>query len=307
MSSNFLSLNPSKTEFHIFGIPQQLSKLNNSTTHLLSNVILSPVDSARNLGVIFDKNMSFAQHISSISKSCFLNMRDLRRICNTIDHTTACTIATFLIHSKIDYCNSLLLNLPATQTNRLQRVLNSAAGAVTKTHKFHNITPILKFLNWLKINERIKYKVLSLTYKSFITGQPSYLRSLLSFPSHRCTWSSSLITLVALLSPLVLKIANISFYQSAPVLRNNLPSHIRQVAHHVTPSPISNSSVSDLSTSLVLKKLKTHLFHSLIPFLLSLYSPMQTQDWYLSGIDQASSFHLTFRYHSRQFFMLFDL
>ena len=48
----------------------------------------------------------------------------------TIDHSTACTIATSLIHSKIDYCNSLLLNLPATQTNRLQLVLNSAARAV---------------------------------------------------------------------------------------------------------------------------------------------------------------------------------
>jgi len=103
------------------------SKLNNPTIHLPNNVILSPVDSARNLGVIFDKNLSFAQHISSISKSCFLNIRDLRRIRNTIDQTTACTIATSLIHSKIDYCNSLLLNLPATQTNRLQLVRNSAA------------------------------------------------------------------------------------------------------------------------------------------------------------------------------------
>jgi len=81
--------------------------------------------------------MSFAQLISSISKSCILNIRHLRRIRNTIDQTTACTIATSLIHSKIDYCNSLLLNLPATQTNRLQLVLNSAARAVTKTPKFH--------------------------------------------------------------------------------------------------------------------------------------------------------------------------
>jgi len=39
---------------------------------------------------------------------------------------------------------SLLLNLPATQTNRLQLVLNSAARAVTETPKFHHITPILK-------------------------------------------------------------------------------------------------------------------------------------------------------------------
>jgi len=114
MSSNFLSLNPSKTAFLIFCLPQQLSKLNNPTIHLPNNVILLPVDYARNLGVIFDKNLSFVQHISFISKSCFHNIRDLRHIRNTIDQTTADTIATTLIRSKIDYCNSLLLNLPAT-------------------------------------------------------------------------------------------------------------------------------------------------------------------------------------------------
>jgi len=187
MSSNFLCLNPSKTEFLIFGLPQQLSKLNNPTIHLPNNVILSTVDSAQNLGVIFDKNLSFVQHISAISKSCFLNIRDLRRIRNTIDQPIACTIATSLIHSKIDYCNSILLNLLATQTNRFQLVLNPAARAVTKTPKFHHITPILKSLHWLKINERIKYKILSLTYKSLKTGQPSYLlpplSSFIPFPS----------------------------------------------------------------------------------------------------------------------------
>jgi len=115
MSSNFLFLNPSKTEFLIFGLPQQLSKLNNPTIHLLNNMILSPVDSARIL-VSSLRNISL---IFSISKSCFLNIRDLRRIRYTNDQTTACTITILLwfIHS---FIHSLLLNLPATQTNRLQ-------------------------------------------------------------------------------------------------------------------------------------------------------------------------------------------
>jgi len=164
-------------------------------------------------------------------------------VINTIDQTTACTIGTSLIHSKIDYCHSLLLNLPATQTNRLQLVLNSAACAVTKTPKFYHITPLLKYLHWLKINDRIKYKVFSYTYKSLETSQPSYLSSLLSFPSHRCTWSSSLITLSRPSITSCLKVANISYYHFAPVLWNNLPSDLRHVAHHVTPSPILNSPV----------------------------------------------------------------
>jgi len=40
---------------------------------------------------------------------------------------------TSLIHSKTDYCNSLQLNLPTTQINCLQPVLNRTARAVTKT------------------------------------------------------------------------------------------------------------------------------------------------------------------------------
>jgi hypothetical protein len=135
-----------------------------------------------------------------------------------------CTIATSLVHSKIDYRNSLLLNLPATQTNRLQLVLNSAARAVTKTSKFHHITPILKTLHWLKINERIQYKVLSLTYKSLQTGHPCCLRSL---SPNRSTRSSSLITLNRPANTSRLKISNRSFSHSAPVLWNNLPPDLR--------------------------------------------------------------------------------
>jgi len=60
MPSNSNSFNPSKTEFIVFGLPQQLSKLNISTVHLPNNVALSPVDSTRNLGVIFDENLPFA-------------------------------------------------------------------------------------------------------------------------------------------------------------------------------------------------------------------------------------------------------
>jgi len=55
------------------------------------------------------------------------------------------------------------------------------------------------------------------------------------------------------------------YYHSAPVLWNNLTSDLRHVAHHVTPFLLSNSPVSDLSTSLFLKKLKTYLFHSSFP------------------------------------------
>ena len=66
-------------------------------------------------------------------KSCLFHIRDLRRFRPFINQTTARNIATALIHSKLDYFDSIFLNLPADQLDRLQLVLNSAARAVTKT------------------------------------------------------------------------------------------------------------------------------------------------------------------------------
>ena len=95
MASNFLSLNSSKTEFLLIGLPTQLAKIDNPSLSMPSSTSIKPVDSATNLGVIFDSNLSFSDHISYISKTCFAHIRDLRRIRNTLDHTTACTIGNF--------------------------------------------------------------------------------------------------------------------------------------------------------------------------------------------------------------------
>ena len=43
--------------------------------------------------------------------------------------------------------------------------------------KSTHITPILKSLQWLKVNERTKYKLVSLTYKVLTTAQPSLTSS----------------------------------------------------------------------------------------------------------------------------------
>ena len=86
-------------------------------------------------------------------------------------------------------------NLPQSQIKRLQNIQNSLARAVTRTPKSSHITSVLKSLHWLKINERIKYKLLSLTYNVLTTNQSQYLHNLISVqPCHQ-----SLIALFSML------------------------------------------------------------------------------------------------------------
>jgi len=83
MSAKLLSLNQSKTEFLLIGLLHQLSKVSDPTLFMPSNVTITPTNSARNLGVIFDSSLTFSEHMSFVAKSCFLSIRDLRRIRNT--------------------------------------------------------------------------------------------------------------------------------------------------------------------------------------------------------------------------------
>ena len=83
-----------------------------------------------------------------------------------LDTKTDVTIATSIVHSKLDYCNSLYHNLPKVFISKLQSIQNSLARAITKTPKFSHISPILKSLHWLKITERIQYKIITMTYNS---------------------------------------------------------------------------------------------------------------------------------------------
>ena len=111
MTANLLTLNSSKTEFLLIGNRQQLSKIQSTS--------LNTAHSARNLGFVFDEHLTLPDQISALSKSCYYHIRQLRCIRHYLDLKTGSTIAAFIVHTKLDYCNSLYFNLPKSQTNRL--------------------------------------------------------------------------------------------------------------------------------------------------------------------------------------------
>ena len=259
MSANLLALNPSKTEFILFGTPHQLSKLKNTSLALASGTNITPSSSARNLGFTFDTHLSYHNQISALSKACFYHIRDLRRIRQYLSVSTAANIATSLVHSKLDYCNSLYLNLPQTELNRLQHIQNALARVVTNTRLHDHITPSLQSLHWLKIHERITYKVMSITYNVLNTSKPNYLSSLLSLQPARNTRSSRLVTLYPPAVTSSRAILNRSFSYSAPRLWNSLPAKLR------LPKCVDSPGLNLLSKSTFLTKLKTHLFTQSYP------------------------------------------
>jgi hypothetical protein len=145
MSANLLSLNLSKTEFIIFGNYTHLSKLDNPSLAIDPHTSIQHTNTAKNLGILFDSHLSYNDQISSVCKSSNWHIRDLWRIRSTFDYiySTTKTIATLLVHSKLDS----VLNLPAYQLARLQHIQNSLARVVCRVPKQHHISPHLQSLH----------------------------------------------------------------------------------------------------------------------------------------------------------------
>ena len=181
--SNKLPLNPSKTEYLLVGTPQQRTKVTNSSVHF-RNLVLTPTDTARNLGVIFDSGLDFKSHISGICKSSFFHIRRLRQVRSSLNRDAAIILANSIIHSRLDYCNSLFYGLPEISIIKLQRVQNSLARVVCKASRSQShSSDLLRSLHWLPVAQRIKYKIAVLSYKTIHFNKPSYLADLIK-PYH---------------------------------------------------------------------------------------------------------------------------
>ena len=148
----------------LIGLSKQLAKINNSS--------LTTTHSARNLGFIFDEHLSFSDQISSVSKSCYYHIRQLRCIRPYLDTKQLPPSPLPLFMPRSTTATLFITTCPSFRSPGSNRSNNAP--------KSSHITPILRSLHWLKINERIEYKLLSLTYKVLTTTQPSYLYNLIT-------------------------------------------------------------------------------------------------------------------------------
>ena len=245
-----------KTEFIVLGTKVQRDKLSSFFPVNILDTDIFPSKKVRNLGVIFDSDFSFSDHITSVCKSCFVGIRDLRRIRRHLSRDTAVVVANALISSRLDYCNSLFRSLSSRDLRKLQCVQNTLARVVTRTKKYEHITPALKKLHWLPIKHRIIFKTATIIYKFLSSGCPAYFSSHLS--RYTCAVNTrrsnpdKVYLNVPIYKPSVHK-SKVHFHNSlcvdGSVLWNSLPHDLR--------------SISNITT--FRRRLKTHLFQDAYP------------------------------------------
>jgi len=96
---------------------------------------------------------------------------------NLLTRDALLTLIRALVVSKLDYCSSVLAGLPGSLMRRLQSVglLNSAARLLYSARRSERVTPLLRELHWLRVPERIQFRLCVLTYRCLHGSAPSYL------------------------------------------------------------------------------------------------------------------------------------
>ena len=126
---NCLLLNPDKTKLIIYGSRQKSAKIPKFRLTLLGKD-LEPTETAKDLGVIFDKSLTFNDHIIKTVSSCTSTLGRIGRVKHAFRKDILNMIVNSLVFSKLYYCSSVWVNTTNTNIKRLQGIQNYAARIV---------------------------------------------------------------------------------------------------------------------------------------------------------------------------------
>ena len=198
-ASNRLQLNPAKTEVLWCASTRRQHQLPTRPVCVGSASVL-PVSTVRNLGVHLDSDVTLTTHITATVRTCFAVLRQIRSVWRSLTRDALVTLLRSLVISKLDYCCSVLAGVSGTQLRRLQSVLNAAARLVFSARRSDHVTPLLRELHWLRVAERIQFRLCTLVYRCLHGTGPAYLADLLHLAAdvdtHRRLRSADGLTLV---------------------------------------------------------------------------------------------------------------
>ena len=93
---------------------------------------ITPSPTGRNIGVIFDTEMSMVSHVKHVCCTPYYHLRKIASIRSCLTKKAAVRLAYSLVISRIDHSNCLLYDLLQCLISKLQRVQNAVARLVVR-------------------------------------------------------------------------------------------------------------------------------------------------------------------------------
>ena len=94
--------------------------------------------------------LTFTEHIAKLTRSTYFQLIHLGPICISVSPSTFTSIIDACVCSRLNYCNSLLADIPKVRLYPLQFVLNAAARLIVRLPRFSHISIFMtEHIHWL--------------------------------------------------------------------------------------------------------------------------------------------------------------
>ena len=174
--------NPVKTEAFL------ASRKINRPIHpplLMEDTQIVEVDSHKHLGIIFQNDCSWHNHIDYVKEKAWARVNAMRKLKYEFDRKSLETIYLTFIRPILEYADIVWDNCTQHEKSELDKIQNEAARIVTGTTKLVSIRALYEEIKWDTLEERRRKHKLNLFYKMVNGLSPPYLSSLLPLPVNR--------------------------------------------------------------------------------------------------------------------------
>ena len=134
MNVNKLKLNDNKTEVILCHSPRHSIQGMSISLNINGNEIKNSCK-IRNLGVIFDENLSMSDQVTSICQKSYFQLRKIASVWNYLTEFATTILVTTWILLNLDYCNSSLSGITNHNFKKLQSIQNCAAKLIKRKKK----------------------------------------------------------------------------------------------------------------------------------------------------------------------------
>ena len=114
-------------------------------------------------------------HVNRTVSGCFYALRQLRSVRRSVPSDIFQSLVASLVLTRLDYGNATLAGISLKLINRLQSVLNAAARTIVGLRRRDHISQTLADLHWLRVAERIDFKLAVTVYHCLHDSAPKYL------------------------------------------------------------------------------------------------------------------------------------
>ena len=174
---NCLKLNAEKSKFIVIGSRQNLKKLKEITLDQIKidDNVIERVYEAKNLGVIFDEELSWIRHCNLQIAKGYGKLKHGYRFKKFLNEKSKLNLIETYILAQLNYADIILQNLSEQLQYKLQKLQNSCVRFVYGLRKYDHISGFIKSKNMLNLKNRRLLHSLSLMFLIKKGKAPSYL------------------------------------------------------------------------------------------------------------------------------------